>query len=247
MKQCLVCILFTLHLSLSGCATSVDVPLNRFESPEIQKHLKIKVDAGVQKQASAVLSSDFTYYPPNTTNPRLKTDHEITGSGGLGLFDQVEIGLRVPAEITIKYQPIGDRKSDAKAGNFSLALIAGWANQSRNQTGRTLFSSTTYTIDLKQSYTDFGLITGYRFSELLLLYGGYNRIDCNFSGTYTENTTPRNIAGSMILNAAHLGFDIRLSTSVTLKLEGVGGNLKYNHSQTKALYGIGAVISFYQL
>ena len=229
---------------LFSCATTIDVPLNRFESPEAQKHMKVKFDGGYQKQASAVLTEDYTYNAPNTTNPRLTTDDEITASASLGIYDTFEVSIRVPAEILLKYQILGLKRGEAKKGNFSLAATISSAATGQNKTGTQWFSSTPYKIDLTQRYTNLGIILGYRAADEFLIYGGYNHLTCNFDGTYTQGTNPTAISGDMVLDSAHLGLEI--GQPFSLKVEGAVGRLQYKNSVSETLFGLGATIGYYQ-
>lgn len=183
-------LLLLLGFISSACSlTNLRTPQNRFESPEV---------TGQTASAAFTLHSsgriDFAPNHSSPSNPTIMDENEsfparpnnpdfwenliwIGGSiftvlrsmgleGRMDVDDHLELYLNTRYEAAAmrgKYQFLGEPASHARAGNFSMALDMGFGTMDVIQ-------------DLTNRYTyqtiDAALITGYRTTDTLLLYGG---------------------------------------------------------------------------
>src|SRR5690606_17162018 len=85
----------------------------------------------------------------------------------------VEFNIRFPDRLGAKFQFMGPKADDAKAGDFSAAVSASYAARSLSGsrgTDPTLITSSSY--EFKRKLVDASLILGARVSDSVLIYGG---------------------------------------------------------------------------
>ena len=163
-----------LILALSGCAISVNIPINRFDSPETTGKLgRVEVAGSGGAEDEITLTSDYTVTPPNTTNPYLVVGTFARVLGGVGLLESLDVEVRNFDELWAKWQIIGDPRLTAQAGNFALAVTGGAGYGQTTSTNSSLFNpNVTGSLSETQDWVDGAIVLGYRFAPIFLVYGG---------------------------------------------------------------------------
>ena len=199
----------------SGCAVTIKMPANRYDSPETMgKQWRAKVATGLGGANNVILTPDFTTMAPNPQSPTFDTATEFQLRAGVAALENLDIEIKTLTALQIKYQFLGDGRLYAQPGNFSMAatLAGGW-NESQ-QNGTQLFgSSQRYEVKLKEGTFDGALIFGYRVNELFLMYGGpfftldsYTGTDSPLDGNNVAISIT-NFSGSVFQTGANLGLE----------------------------------------
>ena len=81
-------------LFIAGCAVTVDVPANRFDSPEtLGKQWRVKVQGDYGGSNSVELTPLLSSSVPNTASPKFETTRFVRASGGVELFQNFDAEL----------------------------------------------------------------------------------------------------------------------------------------------------------
>ncbi|MEO8199145.1 MAG: hypothetical protein ABI679_01365 [Gemmatimonadota bacterium] len=235
---------------LSGCAITLNLPANRFESPETQGSQGLYLEAGVSGANKVVLVPSISASPPDVNSPAIV--HENSGAafgGGVGIVPRLDLGVHfngnAPTVFRAKYQFIGSGRSTTHAGIFSLAVSAGIGASKRDDSYRDTFSSTQGASTTKFITYDGSIIAGYRFSSSMLLYGSVFYTTTDVDGTITQTPT-NNVAqfrGDARQKGANLGIELNTG-HLGLIVEGGYGNATYKVEREDGAF-LGALFRIY--
>lgn len=231
MTQNLVFVLAVLFST--GCAIKVTMPVNRMEPPETSGKSKIKINAGIGGSNVAVLTSDHTVTPPNTSNPTYEKGSHFHFGVGYGVSDAFELQIRSDRLVNLKVQLLGEPRSTAKAGNFSFALTAGAGYSDTSKTGSHI-SGSSATTKLSDYILDGAVILGYRFEPFLMVYGGGFVSRKNYSGTHSSGST-LNFSGYAENVGGNAGLEVG-SSSFQARIEGAYANMKSGSINTGRIF-----------
>lgn len=226
--------LITTVFLFSGCASTIRVTQLRYETPEvigqgqhqatfsINPEQRVKVDIhGTGDFAKPNLTveqpSDPPKFPDNVTLSNIPVDKfyywardtaayllsmsELASYAGVNDSLDIYIDTQYGSPLLrAKYQLLGDPASRARAGNFSLAVDGGY--------GMPYFDGLK---GLDSSSYDLAIITGLRFTDHAMIYGGpfYTRYDIK---------------------------DAHGSSSTTLTSEGSNIGLRFGFGKGRSLY-----------
>jgi hypothetical protein len=220
---------------LAGCAFTLKLPLNRFESPEALGGFRPTIGAGIAGQSETVLTPDPLYTAPDPDAPTLVRASDLFLSAQVGLGRRLELQLRAPSTAQLKYQWLGSSQRENKEDQFSSAVTVGYGKLMREQTGTQLFSpDERRETSVNGTVLDAAMIFGTRSSELILFYGGPFVTLLSYSGTYvasntsTGSRTESALEGTIRNLGANAGFEIamsrfRLRAETALGLVSAGG------------------------
>ena len=165
-----LCLLFT------GCATAVTTnsPANHFITPE---------SSGGFLDGSAALGfgegDKLTIIPDALATPlsnqgSITKEAQFMGNVWLGILSRLDLQLvNQSATFGLKYQILGETRTTAKAGNFSLAISAMGGSISYKDTYNDLLRpSVTASSSTSVDTYDLTLEIGYRTTDITLLYLG---------------------------------------------------------------------------
>lgn len=213
--------ILSLVLILSGCAITVNIPVNRFDSPETTGKLgRVKVAASGGGTDEVTLTPDYTATPPNTTSPYLDTGVFARVTGGVGLLDNLDVELRNFSEFWAKYEIFGDSRLNAQAGNFALAVTVGAGYGQNSSTNSNTIRNLQGNVSQSEYWGDAALVLGYRLSPMFLFYGGPFARSTRYSGSYT--LTPGTFASDGSFTASG---PTPAATSFSGNVTSTGGNL----------------------
>lgn len=218
--------LLLIALALTGCSTIIKTPINRFESPEVVgETLGAQFHGGWQGVTEAVITEDTYNIPINVDTPRIRSDHRPIAGGGIGLFQFLELQLRSPSLLQLKFQVLGDPFKKAKAGNVSLAWTAGYGNP--EESSSFLGSS----CDIQEHIYDASVILGWRPTDDLLLYSSASGNWNHFSGRQTIYSGTTNFSGWHRAKGVNLGAEVR-AKNLFLRAEGGAAEVRLNQSRS---------------
>ena len=206
--------------AFSGCALTMNMHANRFQSPEVEGRLgEGYVDMGIGGSNELVQTSDQTQNPPNLTSPYFqRSDREYYLGGGIGLTDRLNVELRNPFSDTgileAKYQFLGEPHNAAKEGNFSFSAAGGVFYAAPSQSNADAFANVTATSSRNIWTLDAALLAGYRFTEAVLLYASTSYTYNSYSGKIDQTvaSVPKsyNFSGTAHQIGFNLGFEFSL-------------------------------------
>lgn len=181
-------------LSLASCSTNVRTLGSRMISPESQGELgKGAIDARIQGNMNSKLN--FANDKTNNHLERGVPTYALGLGGYVGILRKLDVYAIAPLNdaagvLGLKYQLLGDTKKEAKKGNFSVSVAAGFGNNSSEATSGDL----TYNGDnVKKLSTDRdtvegGLIAGYRWTDNILNYVNAYYVNQHVSGKVTTDS-----------------------------------------------------------
>lgn len=237
---------FLAVLLTSGCAVTVSLPITHFDTPEtIGESVRFKADTAYVASDEVVLTNDYTLTGPSVTNPvSIGWTPYVRFGGGMSLNDRFDLELKSLKALQGKFQFIGTPRSRAEKDNFSLAVtgLLGFDNQSSTSSG--FSNNNTYQVKHNAVPLQLGLIAGYRFDKLFLMYvGGFYR-STSVWGDYTVTGAPGSYHynGTASASTGTVGMEIgnRLAQVI---LEVGYGKLKMG-TQEKNEVGVGLQASF---
>jgi hypothetical protein len=254
--------LLALIIVLSGCSQlNVRLPAQRFESPEAEGgFFKFHLGGGVSSAVDVTLSSDASQRPPSgITQPKLGPGADFPLKIGMGLFSHLEVSVRggfnsVPAMLTGKLQLIGTPESEAKAGNFSVAVTAAGGYESSSNNGDQLGDGGpggyNWTARADTTVDDYALIIGIRPTESLLIYasGFYSHykmtgnIHDDLSSNSLSPAADYTLSGQGQRNGGNLG--IQTGKSVLFSVEASASQVQWTNAQTYSELSWGGFLAF---
>jgi len=246
---------FVLLGLVGACATPlrIKIPVMRFESPELSGGEKsFGLTGGLQSFNEAELSPDMQKV--RVHDVPATSQQEFIGRSqedDIDLFDMsylfmrmsytlpetipLELTWRLPDRLGLKFQMIGPRAGEAKAGSFSASLTTSYAKRDSGGSAGTSSSTAYSTYDFTRSLIDGALIIGYRPSDSVLFYGGpfYFISPYKISQNTSTSTTTTTVKGQVDSYGANLGVQWGSAESVQLRLETAYNTLKaYKHEET---------------
>lgn len=233
-----------LGLALQSCATTVDVPLSHFQSPEVEGPNKVRLSGGLVSQGSVVLTEDYTDTAPNTSPPRISIDEDLFVEGALGLGEKFEVGLRLPFELYGKYQFMGTNSRESVPGDFSGAVFTSVSGLEEEQEGRNVFRTNARKVELEHFTWDVGASVGYRFLPYALVYMSPFYNYTTYEGTYTVLSAPPTASpfkGNISGIGSSLGLEIG-NGKARLMIEGSGSRIK-SAGVRETVWGVGGIAS----
>lgn len=248
-------------LSLIGACASplrIKIPVMRFESPELAGSEKpFSFSSGLQSFNEAELSPNM-----NTTrvhNIPVSTTQEFIGRSNeddVDFFDMsylfmrlsyslpetipLEFTWRFPDRLGLKFQIVGPRSTEAKAGSFSAAITSSYAKRGNEDSSGTSASSISYsTYNFSRSLIDGALIIGFRPSDRTLLYGGpfYFTSPYKVSQNTTSSQTTATIVGKVDSYGGNLGFQWNMEDGFMFRIEAAYNTIKAYEHQESYLHG----------
>lgn len=240
---------------LPGCAITVNLPVNRFETPESQGERTIDLEAGVQGAHKLVLvpNSTATGVPQLDAPFFQHVGSTAMGGVGIGLVNGVDISVRgqvnTPSLLKVKVQLLGPPAAEPRPGAFSLAVSGGFGFGRKTEVDEDPFSSITAESQTTFNTYDASLIAGVRLSRSTLLYSSVYRtlitVDGDIRQTgpsipmfidYAYGKTARQTGGTLGIEVRshHLGGMIEIGY----------GSAEYQSAETSNLF-FGAVFKLY--
>lgn len=240
---------------VSGCAVNVNIPANRFESPEslgpVRDKGKVEMGGGLGGSNNIIFSQDFTLYPIEPATPPIqRAVADVYVTGGIGLLDKFDLGARYvthssPLLIFAKYQFLGPAAPDAKAGDTSFAATLGGGFTSKSGSSSLGGDVTGYELGIISA--DAAVIGGYRIADHLLAYGGPFVTNSWISGS--RNVTPfgSSVESTSLFSATALqpggNLGVMFGTGPVLKLEGTFAHASVG-SVSKSNFYFGVELAF---
>lgn len=231
---------------LTGCAITLNVPVNRFESPESSGSGQIFLEGGIQGASKAIIVSNTTASPPDVNSPAFERTSAGTVGVGVGILERVDLSVRgqvnTPSLLKAKLQLLGSSSSRAARGTFSLAVSAGIGMGNKSQQDADVFTPVTAVSDVDFITYDAAVIAGYRLSPSVLLYGSGYRTRISVDGKVTQ-ISPSTIArfnGSAIQDGATLGLEMR-TAYMSVMLEMGYGSARYQSASDDGVF-FGALV-----
>jgi len=224
-------------LLLTSCATDIDfhIPLNRFDSPEVNGGF-LKGDVGVKygRSHKVTTAEVVEYIFPSLFDPTLSDETAIEASGhlssnfSLGIIKRVDFVFKSygdgPDVFGLKYQFLGEVASEGKEGwKGAIQLTKGSMDEDEGRLNVNLASGGTrnYNGRIELETYDISLNFGYRFNKYLITYlnSVYSYYDSK--STLTSNTFPTlEIDGIVRTYGSLLGLRFgQVSQHVTFYLE----------------------------
>lgn len=198
-------------LLLCSCATDIDfhVPLNRFESPEVNgKFLKGNVDIGFGSShkitTAEVVESIFpsTFDPTVTEGGGIERSAHLSSSFSLGLLKRLDFVFKSHgdgAEVWgAKFQFLGSVANESSNGwKGSLQLTKGSMSENEGTLNVSLRSGGTRNYDgyIEVETYDASLNFGYRFNKYLITY-----LNSVYSYYDSESTMSSNSFATIYVN-----------------------------------------------
>lgn len=168
-----------LLLILASCSSYIHTPQNRMISPET--HGKF-LSGSIEGRLAATKQDELSFTGNDVKKPfdGEREIYKVSGLLDLGLAKRLDfiymdylsgstVGL-----LGLKVQVLGKTRDEAKKGNFSLSLFAGFGSNSDSfSSDNNSFNNWGSNIDKMEydiSHDDLGLILGYRWHDRLLHY-----------------------------------------------------------------------------
>ncbi|MEC4087589.1 hypothetical protein [Pseudoalteromonas rubra] len=175
--------LIALSTLLGGCYSSPESVNStaRFASPEVNKspfHLSLS------------LSTDTLNVIPLNTTEYVTDDSHLRAAAELSLGNGFELGWAAGGEgkYSLKYQFYGNSREEASSGDVSHAVSISYVSgddsgvEAGNYIGGTAYNNAHWEFD--KNAIDVALISGYRLTPELLLYGSVFYQDGDIDGRY---------------------------------------------------------------
>lgn len=225
-----LCLFAALVLLCEGCRVHLPVVVNRLDSPETlgmsqdpetKGKMRLRLAGASVGTNEALLSSDTSANFVDTTTASFETARQLEVDAGLSLDDRIEVSAQLERYLTgqVKFQLLGDPRSRAQAGNFSVAATARVGGQKWEETsgvGKAVVNT---------FLVDGALIAGYRIFSPILLYGGGFATQEWFGGTHTISSTVRDFSGRALQVGGNAGIEAGGSLFF-VRAEGAYGNLQ---------------------
>ncbi|MEO2267424.1 outer membrane beta-barrel protein [Pseudoalteromonas sp. YIC-656] len=210
MKKAGIFLLFVNCLILSGCYSTPEVKprMARFDSSEVNSEaFNFKLSVG----------SDSSNQIPLAEIEKTDKGSSLRLSAAMTLGNGFEIKYSNSGEdkIGIKYQLFGAPLEQKAAGNVSLATSLSYIRSERDDYNPSSSLSVNPAFsqwwELEQQALDVALISGYRFNERLLMYGGLFYQDGDVEGeirsALSTEVSPQRCTESDICQIEYFGGD----------------------------------------
>lgn len=247
-------ILLTLFLTTS-CSSYLRTSATKMMSPESNGgFLKGTVSLHLEQYQASKMNFE------NSTTEAIE-ERDVFPSlnlyGDLGILEGIDLYAHPSTDFTpsiygFKLQMVGESRKNAKAGNFSTSIAFGIGNRDESKSKSDvdeldLFDGNIKDIDYKQTHLEFGVISGYRWTDWLLHYGNIFIIEQDVEGKVS------NVSGSLV-NAKFdydysgvllsTGFILYPSQYFHLKLDYSYLSGKWQYSDKEIAHTVNAGIGF---
>jgi hypothetical protein len=193
---------------VSGCAINIRMPVNHFDTSEsIGESSRLKLDVAYVGASDVVLTEDFVTSAPNPSHPdAIDSAYFLRFGGGVSLLDNLDLELKSLTSLQAKYQLLGQPRSRAHQGNFSLAamVLASFDKQQssslQNTSPNANYSSYDLPMEVKFS-------VGYRILKPVLLYATPFYQVAPFWGTY-QGANLIHYSGTATAFGGNLGIEV---------------------------------------
>ena len=237
-------------LLLPGCAITLNLPANRFESPEAQGGQSLYFEGGVQGANQLVIVPLTTADPPRVDSPsfRRSSSSALLGAG-IGLFSRLDLGVRIvahaPTLLKVKYQILGPGRLKSEPRTFSLAVSGGIGTSRKSQQDHDGFTSVDANSESQFLTYDGSLIGGYRSSRSMLLYGSVFSTTTEVDGSITvlPSSSVSSFRGDARQRGASLGLELKTG-SLGLMMEAGYGAATYHSIEEDGMF-FGILVRFY--
>lgn len=226
---------FFLIFLFTSCAQRIQVPINRFQTPET-------IGGGMEiEYRSQNYSQGKLSFAGGRTDNALVMGEEKAEEVQMAIgFSRVDLFLEVPQKssslIGLKIQFLGEPKFKATS-EHKLAFSLGFGTE------RDTFKNE-YSMDLLVDTQDYSFIHGFRFSPNLLVYEAISFTNYSFrgkikdAGSLSSSSLEYRAQNIMGLNA---GVELS-SLPFTFKLEYAAQQIKWNHTKEKTYHGLGLAV-----
>ncbi len=166
-------------LILTSCASYIHTPQNRMISPEAQGKF---FSGSLDLRLAATRQDEWSFTGNDVTKPfdGEREVYKVSGMIDLGLVNRLDVvyldylsGSTVGI-LGLKLQLLGKPRLEAKKGNFSLSVFAGFGKNSDTFDTKdneiSNWSSNVDKLEYEISHEDLGLILGYRWGDKFLQY-----------------------------------------------------------------------------
>jgi hypothetical protein len=238
---------------LPACAAQIKVKTSSVQmiSPEALGGFgKLELGMGSMGTSAIELTNNGAVRAPDVSTPRVISDTRIHAMGGLGLLSRVDLHFDPGAWSTLKLQILGKPYMQAKRGNFSFALLGGYAWKDEDGRGSDLDFSKDKLISvapnirytLKASQWKAGALFGYRLADSVLFYFGANRYEHRYSGGF-DNVSGRDgrFAGFSETQSANAGLEFSFKKAFVIRIENAYTESKIPSvaaKSTRSFYGL---------
>lgn len=175
---------------LASCGhVRVRTAATRMISPEAQGK---SLDGSFNLKTNTNAKYRFQFQNDQTTLPLThdETDGTLAATGELGIWKPFDVILDTTLGWGLKAQVLGDYRSEAKKGSYSVSLV-GFSNSSHESEKDELFHDAGENIE-KISYnfyhTSLGVIAGYRVTDPVIVYFGTHKINEHLDGGVTTKS-----------------------------------------------------------
>lgn len=255
MEMRFVPLAFTLLLVIlpvvTGCALTLNQPVNRFESSEVSgRRGQISMGGALSSRASqAVYSKDVELFEPNVNDPKYESTDSLLVRANFGLNEKMDFGLKYSdnglAFAQVRYQPLGVTRVRAHEGDFSLTTGASLGFWSTSHSGTSFLS--TYTIDSLTTFTGYELSVapGYRIFDDWLVYVAPFYARTGLSGSWKQTkisdktVIERNYSGNATSSGVNVGTEFFSGPRFSVTVEaGYAHNRAGNSSESVGSIGL---------
>lgn len=218
---------------LGACSAKIPISQDRFDIPEAVGAHNLTVSVGVAPQFYELeLSPNYTTTMVNTTNPNILIGPKTLSDSisifafdvGYGVNDNFEIGVSSSKlqAVYFKYQLVGKPQSQAKKGNFSLAIIVAPLFAMHGDV-----QSVTTSYDYSSAGVDLSALIGYRTADWVLVYGGSYFSKSHYAGTVRGGPVIPSYAysGNYSTQGVTLGAHFNLNKRLYLSIERIWSQL----------------------
>ena len=212
----------------TGCESTVKlkIPQNRFFLPETNGESKfnLRADYAAEKYR-VVLSDNISSDPVNTRTPKVtKSDSEYGVSLDYGINDRFDIGVSANSNtaLNVKWMLQGEPRKSSKEGNISTALTFSYGRQDSSGDDSSIFGPGDDSFDVNSDVFDAGIVSGYRSSDNLLIYGGLFATRYDYKVTVKRQQTVQsrqNFTNNVDITGINAGFDYRWNNNASVVFE----------------------------
>ena len=204
-----------LALLNQACSTAVQVPSNRFESPEASGGLGHGSLEGNMSGTNEIVIQHSVLddnWKPIYDDPALNRSYTMGFGAKLGLLEFVDIGAETPGIVKAKVQLIGAPKTKMGSGQFSAAVTGSAGRWKGSGIG---LDFTTFTPDRTDMF-DASAVLGQRINRHFLIYGGPFYSQYNYQNTFLSEPVYR---GRIQQRGLHAGLEFNVE-NYCLMVEG---------------------------
>lgn len=170
----------------SACAHRLPIktPSPLLDSPEaVGISGRLKGGAQYIYTAEAELSPDVALQNPDADTASLNPVTQYSFMGGFGLGRNIDLEMRIPFRLHGKYQFVGDPRTEAQPGNFSMAVQLGLGVTTQDEKRDSLSGNSSFSKNEFEVF--FGITAGYRIDKNVLIFSGAHFVSNSVSGKFS--------------------------------------------------------------